>query len=309
MVLQLQEATARRWAKLIANQPCATLQQDWAYGDAVEAMGPKTIRLTIKRDGGGVLGLAQLSERRLIGGLSAITLMRGPLWLEGAPGAEIETGFIDELRRKCPKAVTLYTPECRQGTVLQSGMHRVMTGYSTIFLDLDRKLDELRKQLHGKWRNMLKRAEAEPFRLEERRSGMLVDWMLDNNEAHRRKIGYRGAGPDFYRALGQASMAGKRQTSLLATIKGNPVAGIMLQRHGAAASYLVGYTTEEGRKRRAHHWLLWQAVRLLKDLGVRRLDLGGVETVNAEGLARFKLGMGGELLTLAGTYLVPPRWR
>jgi hypothetical protein len=36
---------------------------------------------------------------------------------------------------------------------------------------------------------------------------------------------------------------------------------------------------------------------------VRRLDLGGVDTARGAGLARFKIATGGEVITLAGTYL------
>jgi lipid II:glycine glycyltransferase (peptidoglycan interpeptide bridge formation enzyme) len=41
----------------------------------------------------------------------------------------------------------------------------------------------------------------------------------------------------------------------------------------------------------------------LQSRGVRRLDLGGVNTVRSAGLARFKIGTGGQVLQLAGTYL------
>jgi hypothetical protein len=36
---------------------------------------------------------------------------------------------------------------------------------------------------------------------------------------------------------------------------------------------------------------------------VRSLDLGGVDTARGAGLARFKIGSGGAVVTLAGTYL------
>jgi len=36
---------------------------------------------------------------------------------------------------------------------------------------------------------------------------------------------------------------------------------------------------------------------------VRTLDLGGVDTARGAGLARFKLGTGGAVVTLAGSYL------
>jgi lipid II:glycine glycyltransferase (peptidoglycan interpeptide bridge formation enzyme) len=40
----------------------------------------------------------------------------------------------------------------------------------------------------------------------------------------------------------------------------------------------------------------------LREQGVRRLDLGGVDTVRSGGIARFKIGTGGQVLTLAGTF-------
>ena len=44
-------------------------------------------------------------------------------------------------------------------------------------------------------------------------------------------------------------------------------------------------------------------IRLIED-GVRWLDLGGVATDRSPGIARFKLGMGGEVAILPGTFLV-----
>jgi len=40
----------------------------------------------------------------------------------------------------------------------------------------------------------------------------------------------------------------------------------------------------------------------LQARGVRQLDLGGVNTRALAGISRFKLGTGGRLVTLAGTY-------
>ena len=50
------------------------------------------------------------------------------------------------------------------------------------------------------------------------------------------------------------------------------------------------------------HLLLWEGCRLLAERGIEQLDLGGVNTVANPGLARFKLGSGGRVVTWAGTY-------
>jgi hypothetical protein len=44
-------------------------------------------------------------------------------------------------------------------------------------------------------------------------------------------------------------------------------------------------------------------MQMLKAQGIRMLDLGGVDTARGAGIARFKIGSGGEVLVLAGTYL------
>jgi lipid II:glycine glycyltransferase (peptidoglycan interpeptide bridge formation enzyme) len=64
----------------------------------------------------------------------------------------------------------------------------------------------------------------------------------------------------------------------------------------------VGWSDEAGRKANAHNLLLWRGIDYLKKLGIERLDLGGVNTRVLPGISRFKLGTGGRLLTLAGTY-------
>jgi lipid II:glycine glycyltransferase (peptidoglycan interpeptide bridge formation enzyme) len=64
----------------------------------------------------------------------------------------------------------------------------------------------------------------------------------------------------------------------------------------------MGWADEEGRQLNAHNALLWQAMAYLQELGVEQLDLGGVNTHDLPGISRFKLGTGGQAITLAGTY-------
>jgi lipid II:glycine glycyltransferase (peptidoglycan interpeptide bridge formation enzyme) len=73
--------------------------------------------------------------------------------------------------------------------------------------------------------------------------------------------------------------------------------------HGQAATYQVGWSNDQGRDLNAHNLLLWQAMTELSARGVRVLDLGGVNTGRSAGLARFKIGTGGQVHQLAGTFL------
>jgi lipid II:glycine glycyltransferase (peptidoglycan interpeptide bridge formation enzyme) len=81
------------------------------------------------------------------------------------------------------------------------------------------------------------------------------------------------------------------------------VAGMMFLIHGQAATYQVGWTSDAGREHHAHNLILWRAMQELRERGVRMLDLGGVNTTRSAGIARFKIGTGGQVLTCAGTFI------
>ena len=130
-------------------------------------------------------------------------------------------------------------------------------------------------------------------------------WLLEAEEAQRKARGLEGLPLPFFDVFLQARK-NPLQTSLgyRADWGKNAVAGMIFLIHGSTATYQVGWGNEQGRQERAHHVLLWRAIRELKELGIRRLDLGGVNTQRSAGLARFKMGLGGEVRQFAGTYLL-----
>jgi lipid II:glycine glycyltransferase (peptidoglycan interpeptide bridge formation enzyme) len=89
---------------------------------------------------------------------------------------------------------------------------------------------------------------------------------------------------------------------MAAELQNQRCAGMMFLLHGSTATYHLGWTDDIGREHSAHNLLLWQACALLAERGVRLLDLGGANTVANPGLARFKLGSGGRVVTWVGTY-------
>ena len=72
--------------------------------------------------------------------------------------------------------------------------------------------------------------------------------------------------------------------------------------HGDEATWVAGFSTPDGRKEGGHRLVLMAALGELRRLGVARLDLGGVATDDAPGIARFKRGMGGSLVIRPGTW-------
>jgi hypothetical protein len=219
------------------------------------------------------------------------------VWL--VSGAEVvhEAAILRGIRRRLGRAALIWAPE----TDRAPGRRPVITGYSTSWVDLSRGPGVLRARLAGKWRNALVQAERRPLEV---RAGDAeeIRWLLDRNEAYRREVGYRGPSRAFLGRLAYHAGESFELLALLAREGGTPLAGILVVRHGASASYEVGYVSPRGRELRAKHLLLWRALGLLRDQGVRWLDLGGVATDRAPGIARSKLGLGGEVATLPGTF-------
>ena len=78
---------------------------------------------------------------------------------------------------------------------------------------------------------------------------------------------------------------------------------MLFLKHGTGATYHVGWTSDAGRKASAHNLILATAATRLAETGVTRLDLGTIDTENAPGLARFKLGSGAKPARTGGTWL------
>ena len=276
------------------------LQQGWSYGEALRAGGVPVHRALLRGADGAPMGALQVAQRRLAGPLGAAFLLRGPVWLRGHPDAGLERAVLAGVGARLRPAVLVWAPE------LPSPLARrpIITGYGTGWLDLGPGAEAVRRGLAGDWRARLRQAEAGPLTVRRLSSAHAVHWLLDHNETYRRKVGYRGPSRRFLGQLAAAADAARELVLLLAFERAEPVAGIMILRHGASATYEVGHVTPRGRELRATHLLLWRAVEILIGLRVRWLDLGGIATDRSPGIARFKLGMGGEVATLPGTYLV-----
>jgi Acetyltransferase (GNAT) domain len=304
-------ASATAWDGLLARAGKSGLEQSWAYGEAMLALSRRRVRRGVLSDGAGPVAAVQAFERRVRGLGTLVQITRGPVWLrpEITP-AEIAAGMalIRESWRIARREIVLWMPElpndAQSHTVMRElGARRMITGYSSAWVDLRRDEDALRAALKGKWRNMLKAAEASRLRVEISHGGGALDWLLGEYQPFRRKARFLGPDARLIDALARAAPRNSRPMILRAYERRQPVAGVLMLRHGNAATYSIGWTGPDGRVRRAHHLLLWRAMLTMKQAGVEWFDVGGLFAASEPGVARFKLGLGGAVFTLAGTYL------
>jgi hypothetical protein len=285
----------------------APLQQDWAYGSCMKAMGVACWRVRVEAEGRTV-ALAQFIGRRLAGLVTVALCSRGPVWTESLTAAD-KAEVYRRLRTGLPAMrprFALFTPdEPASESLGLSPWRRIMTGYATVTLDLTQTPEQLRAAFDGKWRNRLVAAESAGLTVQRLGANPAqLRWLLDQEDTMREQRGVAGLPSGFIERYIQArKSAAHTVLTLRADHQGERVAAMMWLLHGSAATYQVGWSNDTGRQLNAHNLLLWQSIEALQQRGIRLLDLGGVNTQRSAGIARFKLGTGGRVLTLAGTYL------
>ena len=186
-----------------------------------------------------------------------------------------------------------------------AGLVRVMTGYSTVLIDLLQPLDALRAAMEGKWRNRLvaaERSKLDIVRLEA--DPTQYAWLLEEEKAQRDSKSFYGLPVKFVENYIHSRSDTTRTVLILqAQEKGERVAAMLFLIHGSVATYHVGWSNDAGRAVNAHNLLLWRAFEELQALDIKTLDMGGINTRSLPGISRFKIGSGGKVLTYAGTFV------
>lgn len=298
------------WDGLTRAATRSALEQSWIYGDAFSQERAAGVRRAVLYDADGPVAMAQLLTRQLGAIVTFAQLLRGPVLLRDTLSSDTLAAIMAHIRstaRRGPREILFWTPELDAGpealsVMRRCGLRRIMTGYSSTRVDLTISETALRTALHGKWRNGLKRAEAAGLEIETQQDDARTAWLLDRYDTLRRSRRFGGPAP----ALLAHAVAQAQPSDVLllqASSAQQPVAGALFLCHGQCASYAIGWSDPAGRARNAGALLLWRGLIELKARGVRQLDLGGIDTRRAGGIARFKLGVGGVPYTLAGTFM------
>lgn len=309
---------ARRqdWDEFYAAAPFATYQQHYAYGEALEEIGVRLHRAQLF-DSGRWIGAAQVQTRKVFGLITAALILRGPVWAPLDLDASTKAAAIEALRKSLPVSGLyglIVAPEggpegWNDDGLAAAGYKRIMSGHHTVMLDLTADEETLRAALNGKWRNRLKAAEKEDIVISPLgKRPEKYAWLIERDEAQQKTSGYHAMPSVITRHYHER--AGKGAVIGFAAQKdAERLGGMLFLRHGDNATYHVGWASEAGKAANVHNLLLWNAMRGLKKAGVRTLDLGGADTDANPGIARFKIGTGGRVLSLSGSWSKGPRRR
>jgi hypothetical protein len=297
------------WYEALRQVPRSTLTQSFGYAQAMLTVARWKPRLGLILLGERTVGLVVAMERRVLG-IRQVRIDRGPLLRPEAARPAVLALALKAIRQEYPggllRPLTLL-PELAAGpdaaAVLRWAGFRPRTdpGYRTLWLNLAPAEAALRAALHPTWRNKLRQAEAAGLEVEVDRAGALLPWLLDRYAEDKAARGYPGPSPALVTRMRTGMHKDGDVLVLRALADGVPVAGVLMFGHGQAATYQIGWSGADGRRRRAHNLLLWRAALELKAAGRLWLDLGGINDT-APGVTRFKRGMGGEEIELCGSW-------
>lgn len=305
------DISAARWSEWMLQAGRSSLLQSWAYGEAKLADSGWQVKRGAFYRGDELIAFVQLLQKSVAGILRVSRINRGPLFLK-PPGLPDVTAVWTELAclgNVFKGRILAAAPELEL-----SGPHLILmeglgfrqfspVAWESVWIDLRMELGDLRKKLDGKWRNALLSAEKHGLSVESGSDDCLFEWMMERYRELMLEKGFTGAPIALLLAL-RAHLPAESPLLILRAMHGEEaVGGICLVRHGAAATYLLGWNGPAGRHLKANQYLLWNATVSLKQLGLEWFDLGGVNEDDTPGIAAFKLGMKGKRYESVGEYV------
>lgn len=301
------------WRDYFSRISYTNILQSAAYGRVMHAgMAQKPKRGLILIEGTPA-GLVQVLESSLFWkAIHAVILDRGPLWFDGYGGAAHVSAFFKTFNAEYPSRFgrkRRILPEIEGGPAIekiltQCGLRRYEASkpYETIWLDLMQSEEILKENMRKNWRGSLNKAEREDIAVEWDDSLQSLPWLLETYKSDQSQRGYNGLSPDLLKRLIVEFSATGDCLIGLARHNGAIISFIVLFKHGQSATYQIGWSGDEGRKKCANHLLLWRALPMLQRYGVTNFDCGGVNDETAKGIKEFKQGLGGRLVRLVGHY-------
>lgn len=266
------------------------LTQSEAFQRTSDLLGLRVKRISVD----GATCLVQTRKVPLIGSVSLIS--RGPVF--ATPSTD--DLFYDRIREEVRGPLAINAPAGERG----SGF-KLLAGADLAILDLNAP-DEMRARLHQNWRNQLKKAEKSPLRvinqgIDPKKHG----WFFEAEQKQQKSRKYRSYPLEFILAYASANKGQARLYT--AMLESEPVAAMLVLKHGLMATYQSGYTSDRGRETCAHNLLLWSVMTDLQKKRFKQLDLGRADL--SDGLTRFKLRTGARIEKLPGTFLSLGRWQ
>ncbi len=299
----LKEVGQDIWEDLFSKIKFSNLLQSYAYGEIKKGIEHwKVYRYVIEKNSQPV-ALVQVLEKNFCFGFCKIRrINRGPLFLSCMDSLAEQKKIIFFLKKSLTslRCRLFWAPELESSErilIKRQFWRKAQIPWVSGWIDLRQEESDLRKSLRGNWRNQLNKAE---------KVSLVIREILEKEEAdvimssYQNMMKERGEDPldvrQFYDLL-------KQGIGVLLAVYSNSlcVGAVLIVRHGRAATYLMGWTGEQGKQHCISNLLVWRAILKAKyDWGCEVFDVGGL---GHPSIAEFKRGLNLTEYRLVGEFV------
>ena len=301
------KCTKEEWHNLLERLDDSNIPQDWTYGEAkrdVEGWGLN--RAIIRTADGKSIGLIQMLTKKMFNIPVAFRVNRGPLFLHECNMVDNHLQVMETIKKEIAGIrPVFYAPMIRSFPENNLKICNYKWNVSNIFgfpsgiIDLSISEEQIKKSFDSKWRNQLVAAEKNDIAVINN-SENFVDLVkiYSKDKAER---GYDGIPDYILEYLNQ----NKNVLDVYSAYdsEGSLLGFDIFYMHGQTSTYLVGWNSAEGRKYYLNNQLLYKAIVGAKAKGMRIFDLGGIEDIYTESVAKFKRGTKPVEYRLAGEFI------
>jgi lipid II:glycine glycyltransferase (peptidoglycan interpeptide bridge formation enzyme) len=179
--------------------------------------------------------------------------------------------------------------------------------YRTLLLNINRPIEDIRKNLEQKWRNCLNNAEKKSYGIRSSTAPELfTEFCTLFEQLIQRKQFDVDLDARFYAQVQNQLADGERFHISLADVEGNMAAGHVSSMLGDSCVYLLGASNQEGLRSKASYLLQWHIIQIARKQGCRWYDVGGIDPEGNPGVYHFKQGLGGIDITAPGPFEISP---
>jgi len=305
--VEIDRCTPDEWSQMLDLFVDANIYQTWSYGRV--RWGDENLSHIVLKRGAEVVGLAQLRIVKPTKFDFGMAYLRwGPLYerrkhpLDPATASYMARVLSQEYVAKRGLFLRIM-PNALAGSQRAAVFRSAFPGYRaeapgadntyrTLLLDLSPPLEELRRRLDKKWRNLLTSSEKKNLTVV---AGTGVDeyrtFCSIYREMRKRKSFETTVDIEEFGRIQQNLPYSHRMRVLLCLDRGTPVAGVVASAMGDTGIYLLGATSDSGLNSRGAYLLQWTLIRWLKESGFRWYDLGGIDPSGNPGVFHFKRGL------------------
>ena len=310
----IKELSRPEWDSFWCQVDFANLMQSWEYGEAKQSQNWQANRFLIQDRSGNPFALIQVLVKAipLIGGVARIN--RGPLYFKASLEQEVDIELLWKSIRRMARSrrwwILSVAPELPNEDTVLAALNRAgfkkkdKVSWGSTRIPLQQERGQLLKQLKGKWRNLLRKGEKLGTTVECVTDQQAIGGLIQRYIEFQREYDFVGVPAELLKSL-------SRQTGKDFAFKVYQTCGlaepglsgfVFIVHHGDTATYLVGWSSQEGRRQQANYLLLWQGIVDAMDHGLKWFDMGGLNENTPRGIAHFKQGLNGAPYQLVGEF-------